>query len=73
LLPRRPDPAATASSAAVYAPAATAAAPAGIADGRGRDHGGEGLLHPQPGFLLVPSGPSLCVGLLSDTVCVVSD
>ena len=48
LLPRRSDPGAAASPAAVYAPAATATAgggtgPAGIADGRGRDHGGEGL------------------------------
>ena len=46
LLPRRSDPGAAATPAAVYAPAATAdggTGPAGIADGRGRDHGGEGL------------------------------
>ena len=76
LLPRRSNPGAAASPAAVYAPAATAdggTGPAGIADGRGRDHGGEGLLHPQSGFFLVRSGLRLCVGLPSDTVCVVSD
>jgi hypothetical protein len=31
------------------------------------------LLHPQSGFFLVRSGLRLCVGLPSDTVCVVSD
>ena len=40
-----------------WADPAAATAPAGIAGGCGRDYGGQGLLHHQPVFLLVRSGP----------------